>query len=55
MTNARISEARKEGIRNKVEATPTLFIDGRRYSYELETPVLVDVLQEEWERVTGAK
>jgi len=54
-TREAVVESRKEGLRNKVEATPTVFVDGRRYDYELETPVLVDVLQEEWERATGAR
>lgn len=38
--------AKQEGIRNKVTATPTLFIDGRKYVYDLTTEAIVDVLEE---------
>jgi protein-disulfide isomerase len=40
---------KKEGLRNKVKATPTLFIDGRRYVGELNAGELIDVLQEAWD------
>jgi len=46
--------AKKEGLRNKVRATPTLYINGRQYVHDLSLTVLQDVLEEEWERVTGA-
>jgi protein-disulfide isomerase len=41
--------AKKEGLRNGVEATPTLFINGRRYVGDLDVETLVDVLEEEAE------
>jgi len=44
-------ESKKEGLRNKVSSTPAIFINGRQYVYEMDTAVLVDVLQEEYERV----
>ncbi|MFH0903205.1 MAG: DsbA family protein [Pseudomonadota bacterium] len=44
---------KREGLRNKVAATPSLFINGRKYVYDLDLAVLVDVLLEEHERVTG--
>ncbi|MBI5544519.1 MAG: thioredoxin domain-containing protein [Deltaproteobacteria bacterium] len=50
-----LTEAKKEGVRNKVEATPTLFINGRRWSGELEVGSVVDALLEEHERVTAKK
>jgi len=50
-----VTEAKKEGLRNKVEATPTLFIDGRPYSGDLEIGSVVDALLEEHERVTAKK
>jgi protein-disulfide isomerase len=46
-------EAKREGVRNKVTATPTVFLGGRRYHYDLDPEVLVDVLLEEYERVTA--
>ena len=44
--------AKKEGLRNKVRATPTLFINGRQYVHDLDLEVLVDALEEEHERLT---
>ncbi len=43
-------ESKKEGLRNKVAATPTLYVNGRLYSYELDIEVLKDVLAEESEK-----
>ncbi|HEY3448714.1 MAG TPA: thioredoxin domain-containing protein [Myxococcales bacterium] len=47
-----LTEVKKEGTRNKVEATPTIYIDGRLWSGELETGSIVDALLEEYDRVT---
>lgn len=52
-TRARLVESKKEGVRNGVESTPTLFINGRKYVGEITAPVLEDILEEEHERVTG--
>lgn len=52
-TREALVEMKKEGLRNKVGQTPSLFIDGRPYSYELSLEALRDVLEEEYERVTG--
>jgi protein-disulfide isomerase len=41
--------AKKEGLKNGVEATPTLFINGRRYLGDLDPETLLDVLEEELE------
>jgi protein-disulfide isomerase len=41
--------SKQEGLRNKVEATPTVFIDGRKYVHEIEREVLVDVMLEAYE------
>jgi protein-disulfide isomerase len=38
--------SKQEGLRNKVSSTPTLFIDGRPYLYELQTEAVIDVLEE---------
>jgi protein-disulfide isomerase len=45
--------AKKEGLRNKVKATPTFFINGRRYVGDPSLKSLVDVLAEEVERSSG--
>jgi protein-disulfide isomerase len=44
--------SKQEGIRNKVTATPTIFINGRKYVYDLNIDAVVDVLLEESERTT---
>jgi protein-disulfide isomerase len=41
---------KQEGIRNKVNATPTLFIDGIKYVYEIDAKITIDVLAEQYER-----
>ena len=48
-------ESKKEGLRNDVDATPTFFINGRKYFGDLETEELIDVLEEEYDRVSGKK
>jgi protein-disulfide isomerase len=48
----RLVASKKEGVRNKVDSTPTLFINGRKYSGDLDAVQVVDVLAEEYERVT---
>ena len=49
----RLVEGKMEGLDNGVEATPTFFIDGRRYLGELEIHELVDTLEEVYERSQG--
>jgi protein-disulfide isomerase len=44
--------SKQEGLRNKVSATPTLFIDGYPYRYELTTAAVIDVLEEAYEAKT---
>ena len=46
---------KKEGLRNKVDATPSFFIDGRRFVGDVEMPELIDVLEEEYERLSGGE
>ena len=41
--------SKQEGLRNKVTATPAIFIDGRPYLYDLTTEAVIDVLQEAYE------
>ena len=52
-TRAKVVASKKEGVRNNVNATPTLFINGRKYTGDLSITAVQDVLEEEWERVTG--
>ena len=49
----KVVAAKKEGLRNHVEATPTYFINGRKYTGDLKEVSLVDALEEEHERVKG--
>jgi predicted DsbA family dithiol-disulfide isomerase len=52
-TREALVAAKQEGIRNKVEATPTLFIADRKYVYEMQLEVVVDVLLEAFESLTA--
>ncbi len=45
-TRESLVESKKEGLKLGVEATPTLFINGRLYQSELEIEALVDIVQE---------
>jgi protein-disulfide isomerase len=45
-TREALVAAKQEGIRNKVDATPAIFINGRRYVYEMKEDIIIDVLQE---------
>ncbi len=47
--------SKQEGLRNKVVATPTLFINGRQYVYELNAETVVDVLEEAYEAARNRK
>lgn len=49
-TRKLLVEAKKEGLRNQVDATPTLFINGRQYEGDLDRDSLLDVLDEEADR-----
>lgn len=40
-----------EGVKSKVNATPTLFINGRRYELRIDEAYLQDILNEEAERI----
>lgn len=43
---AALVASKQEGLRHRVDATPTLFIDGRRYVYEMRLEAVIDVLEE---------
>jgi protein-disulfide isomerase len=47
--------AKQEGLRNKVSATPSIFIDGYPYLYDLTTDAVLDVLEEAYEAKTGKR
>jgi len=47
--------SKQEGVRNKVNATPAIFIDGRPYLYDLTTEAVLDVLQEACEAAHAGK
>lgn len=49
---ARLVDSKKEGIRNRVDATPTLFLDGFKYVGDLAMSELQDVIEEEYDRVS---
>ena len=38
-----------------VESTPTYFINGRKYDAELSHEELIDVLEEEYEKIEGVR
>jgi protein-disulfide isomerase len=50
---AALIESKKEGVRNGVDATPTLFINGRKYVGDLDPVLVADVLAEEYDSTTG--
>ncbi|RJO66235.1 MAG: hypothetical protein C4523_13310 [Myxococcales bacterium] len=54
-TKESLGLSKQEGVRNKVTATPTLFINGRKYVYEMATDVLKDVLDEEHGKLTNPR
>ena len=45
-----LTAARKEGEQNKVDTSPGIFINGRKYFYERSYEALIDLLGEECER-----
>jgi protein-disulfide isomerase len=54
-TRERLVASKQEGLRNKVNATPSIFIDGRPYLYDLTTEAVIDVLEEAYEAARAAK
>ena len=54
-TRDELVAAKQEGLRNKVEATPSLFIDGRSYVYEVKLEPILDVLQETYDATRAGK
>jgi protein-disulfide isomerase len=54
-TRAALVDAKKEGIRNRVTATPTLFLNGRRYVADLDATVIADLVEEEAETAAQSR
>jgi len=52
-TRESVVASKKEGLVNKVEETPAVFINGRQWVGDLIIEALVDAIQEEAERVRG--
>ncbi len=52
---AKLVDSKKEGVTNKVDATPTLYINGRKYTGNLDATTVEDVLEEEYDRLTDKK
>jgi len=52
-TRQSLVEIKKEGLVNGIQGTPTFFINGRQYHGELVPEEMIDVLEEEFERIQG--
>jgi protein-disulfide isomerase len=52
-TRDQLVTMKKEGLANGVEETPTLFINGRRWTGDLTLDEIVDAIEEEAERARG--
>jgi protein-disulfide isomerase len=50
---AKLAESKKEGIRNKVDATPAFYIEGRRYQATLDQATIEDFVEERFEQASG--
>jgi protein-disulfide isomerase len=48
-------DSKREGMALGVSSTPTFFINGRLYHSDLELEQMIDLLEEEYERVTAAR
>jgi protein-disulfide isomerase len=50
---SRLTDSKKEGLRNKVEATPTIFLNGYRYTGDLSSVIVQDLVEEEHDRLSA--
>jgi protein-disulfide isomerase len=50
-TEQKLIESKKEGLANSVKATPTFFINGRKYIGDMDIETMIDVLEEELKRI----
>ena len=49
----KVVESKKEGLANGVEASPSFFINGRRYVGDVDIDTLIEVVEEEIEATSG--
>jgi protein-disulfide isomerase len=54
-TRDELIASKQEGLRNKVTATPGIFIDGRPYLYDMSMEALLDVLEEAYDAAIAAR
>lgn len=54
-TREKLVASKKEGVVNRVEETPTVFINGRRWVGDLSIGEILDAVEEELDRVGGRK
>jgi protein-disulfide isomerase len=54
-TRDELVASKQEGLRNKVTATPGLFIDGQPYLYEMNAEAMLDVLEEAYDAKVAAR
>jgi protein-disulfide isomerase len=54
-TRDQLVASKQEGLRNKVDSTPSLIIDGRPYLYEVKQDAILDVLQEAYDTARPGK
>ncbi|HJX62613.1 MAG TPA: thioredoxin domain-containing protein [Polyangia bacterium] len=54
-TRDELIACKQEGLRNKVTATPGIFIDGRPYLYDMNMEALLDVLEEAYVAAVAAR
>jgi len=52
-TKKYLEKSKKEGLKNGVDATPTFYINGKKYYANYYIDILVDTVLEEYDRVTG--
>jgi protein-disulfide isomerase len=50
-TRQALAESKKEGLKYRVASTPTLFINGQKYLYDLDMDSIMDVVEEHHESV----
>lgn len=48
-----LENSKKEGLKNGVEATPTFFINGKKYYANYHIDLLTDAILEEYDRIIG--
>ena len=54
-TRDELVASKQEGLRNKVTATPGIFIDGWPYLYEMNMEAMLDVLEEAYDAKVAAR